>query len=568
MRSWLLVCGDGKRDRVRAALPYAGAQYVFQWLHLWKSRHRRVWGVYLKPSLWGDRSAALLSLCLTTACGAKDVGEGFPRPVVLEPQEGGVGPGHCRLDSDCLTNNACQPRMCDDNRCVDLESVVCDDNDPCTTDLCDPESGECTFEPVTPDVDGDGYRRPLPGFLPGTPDACGDDCDDLSAAAFPGNREICDGVDNNCNGIVDDGYLFTQTGRPPILVADASRGAEAAGLVHTSDQYVALVTARDEHSQARLIGLGGNVAPSFSSDVVLSNNDTFGGSLAWSGQVLAVAWEDRRDGDYEIYFNRFDGEGHKLNPDLRVSNAPGFSLDPALIFTGTEYLVGWTDGRNGRGDFRVFGQRVSLLGQLIGGSVNLTPEYIDTKGASLAPGVTEVGLTFLATAGTGNQFIFRAMTYDLAVLGPAVVLSGDNANGGGAVYALGRYVATWSEYYQGTGPGGSIWGAVVDRNGEVLQSPRPLTPGGGFARSHSMLAFGDRLLLAWANDWGQSYDIYMQLFSLELEPLSEPVQVTDSPLDELGPRLRFGAAGEVALLYSERTEDRGPRVLMETLSCN
>ncbi len=539
-----------------------------RWLHLWQSRHRRVRGVYLTPLFWGDRRAVLLSVFLASACGAKDVGKGFPRPVVVEPQEGGVGPGHCRLDSDCLTDDACQRRSCDDNRCVELESVSCDDGDPCTTDDCDPESGECMFEPVTPDVDGDGYRRPLPGFLPGTQDACGEDCDDLSAAAFPGNRETCDGVDNDCNGVVDDGYVFTQTERSPLLVAEANGGAEAAGLVHTGEQYVALVTTRDEHSQARLIGLGGNTSPSFSSDVVLSNNDTFGGGLTWSGQVLAVAWEDRRHGDYEIYFNRFDTGGLKLNPDLRISNAPGFSLDPTLLFTGTEYLVAWTDGRNGGGDFRVFGQRVSLLGELAGTAVNLTPEFVDARGASLAPGVTEVGLTFLAAAGSGKQLVFRGMTYDLSVLGPAVVLSGANANGGGAVYSLGRYVLTWSEYYQERGPGESIWGAVVDRNGEILEAPRPLTPDGGFARSHSMLTLGDRLILAWANDWGQSYDIYMQLFSLELEPLGEPVQMTDSALDELGPRLRFGAAGEVALLYTERTNERGPRVLMETLSCN
>jgi hypothetical protein len=35
-----------------------------------------------------------------------------------------------------------------------------------------------------------------------------DDCDDNNAARFPGNPEVCDDVDNNCAGGVDDGLLF------------------------------------------------------------------------------------------------------------------------------------------------------------------------------------------------------------------------------------------------------------------------------------------------------------------------------------------------------------------------
>ena len=33
------------------------------------------------------------------------------------------------------------------------------------------------------------------------------DCDDANAAAFPGNLEVCDGQDNNCSGIIDDGGI-------------------------------------------------------------------------------------------------------------------------------------------------------------------------------------------------------------------------------------------------------------------------------------------------------------------------------------------------------------------------
>jgi hypothetical protein len=107
----------------------------------------------------------------------------------------------------------------------------------------------------------------------------------------------------------------------------------------------------------------------------------------------------------------------------------------------------------------------------------------------------------------------------------------------------------------------------VDRNGTILLAAQAITGLGGFARSHSVLSLGDRLLVAWANDQGQSYDVFYQMFSADLQPISGLVQVTATSLDEVAPRLRFGPDGEVALLYTEHTIDHGPRVLMQTLTC-
>src|SRR5690606_6468594 len=49
------------------------------------------------------------------------------------------------------------------------------------------------------------------------------------------------------------------------------------------------------------------------------NSDTFTGPLVWTGAVFGAAWEDRRDNDFEIYFNRLDRSGQKLGPDVRVT---------------------------------------------------------------------------------------------------------------------------------------------------------------------------------------------------------------------------------------------------------
>ncbi len=62
----------------------------------------------------------------------------------------------------------------------------CDDADPCTSDRCDLDTGECANDPL--DADGDGHVDILCG---------GDDCSDDDSSTFLGE---CAGVNDCCDG--------------------------------------------------------------------------------------------------------------------------------------------------------------------------------------------------------------------------------------------------------------------------------------------------------------------------------------------------------------------------------
>ncbi len=163
----------------------------------------------------------LLGLTLLAACGP-DAKPG--------DDDTGTEPANCEsawyVDADGDGHGAygsltvgCQPSTgtssvgddCDDA----APSVFPDADEHCdgVDEDCDGTADEDAVDAPTryADLDGDGYGdagSPETGCLPGGPavdDAT--DCDDADAAAHPGAAEHCDGADEDCDGVTDEGAV-------------------------------------------------------------------------------------------------------------------------------------------------------------------------------------------------------------------------------------------------------------------------------------------------------------------------------------------------------------------------
>jgi hypothetical protein len=122
---------------------------------------------------------------------------------------GGSGGGASFVDADGDGWHA-------DKDCDDTNPEV----NPGADEWCNGEDDDCDDEVdegmdsylLWPDADGDGFGAGEPiescEWLDGMSWSDGD-CDDGDAQTFPGAEEICDGADNDCDGSVDVGTLFT-----------------------------------------------------------------------------------------------------------------------------------------------------------------------------------------------------------------------------------------------------------------------------------------------------------------------------------------------------------------------
>ncbi len=486
----------------------------------------------------------------------------------------------CTADSDCKGfDDKCALARCTGGACVKDAPIVCNDNDPCTADVCTPATGTCAFTPRSLDLDHDGHRGPIPGTVPGAPDSCGDDCDDTNSAAFPGGIELCDGVDNDCNGVVDDHARYVPVnGAPTRVSSSAFTVAGPDGLANNGDTFIALYDG-DQAGKNRVfaqnVTVDGALRPP---ETRLTNveSDAAGASIAWTGDRFGVAWSDRRDSNYEVYFATFDRTGHKLAPgDVRITETEGFSINVSLVWTGAEFVIAWQEDTGNATQYRIVGQRVALDGTRLGDNVALstpTTQTLSAESPTLAVGRPNLGVAWVENRGTngnglGNQIAFAPFTFDLKSAGATALLTSTKQTGISprVVWNQTSFAVAW---YENDPVKRTVWGAVVDGAGKPTGVSKLLTDSPRQARDPALVPLGDRVLLVYADsrDQNSGYELYTRMLGPTLDATLAPQRITTSTGDSVFPITGFGPKGEIGVLFRDDVQ-QSPQVYFTHLEC-
>lgn len=105
-------------------------------------------------------------------------------------------------------------------------------------------------------------------------------------------------------------------------------------------------------------------------------------AVAFDGCNFLVVWDDQRSGNHDIYGARVTPNGQVLEPEgIPICSTISSQSNPSVASDGENYIVVWTDDRNG-GNKGVYGARITESGILL-----------DTLGIAISSTVTQSGET-------------------------------------------------------------------------------------------------------------------------------------------------------------------------------
>jgi len=137
----------------------------------------------------GARSGLLAAIILLSGCGDDTVTQ-----TQVDASTSRIEVLNCEADGDCDDGSFCNGvESCEAGRCVHGDTIECDDAVECTADRCSEDLQGCVFAAI--DADRDGHPASTCLDAEGAP--LGDDCDDADPQRYPGNAEVCDGEDHD-----------------------------------------------------------------------------------------------------------------------------------------------------------------------------------------------------------------------------------------------------------------------------------------------------------------------------------------------------------------------------------
>jgi hypothetical protein len=447
----------------------------------------------------------------------------------------GDGDTGCQEDEQCSDDVFCNgAETCQDGECVAGEPPGCDDGDDCTDDFCSDRTDECVHS--TRDSDGD-YHGDV---------ACGgSDCDDSDPAINPEAPERqCNTIDDDCDGEIDE--------PTPLQLTEDGGYSFGASLVWTGTE-LGMAWADDFASPNEIHFTRLDVDGTFLMDPVAVSDTVISvePSLVWTGTEFAVAWQEGiQEGvntKYRITFARFSSTG-SVAGSTPLTDGAFYARLPALVWTGTEFAVTWSDSRPVEDSFHPYFNRLSSSGEILGEDLRMTENNTDLyTETSIAWTGTELAVVWTELVGGDYSIWFARIDSDGSMIdSPQRVL---NVTGQFCVNP--RIVRTGSGFGMTWSDGLGIYFARLTDDGELEGDTVVLSAEESDLTSAAAIVWtGTEFGIAWNDYRDYANDIYFTRLSPEGVELIDQVAISHGPMDAVAPAIAWTGA-EYAVVWSD-----------------
>ncbi len=262
----------------------------------------------------------------------------------------------------------------------------------------------------------------------------------------------------------------------------------------------------------------------------ISNNDSnqFSPKIAVTpaGDFM-VCWNDRGRGQWDVYAQIFNRNGSPIDTNFRVNTDTGIAqqlLGDVAVNRFNEFIVVWSDNRNGNDD--IYAQRFDVRGSRLGTALKINDDNTDKPQNSPSVSAAPDGGYWIAWADarSGDYDIYcQRLERGGNKVGVNFRVNDDFASALQRCSSIGReknrrLLIAWEDERN---TNCDIYGAVIDENGNLLQPNFRLNDDPLNANSHyypAVAGGNNRFLIAWV-DSRQGWDIYAQYVSASGEKI-------------------------------------------------